>query len=321
MRKQILRPKILLMVLIGFSLLVISSCAAPAYYMGTDEAAVEDVAVDYAPAPEERAAMEATDTDYKTYTNGEVAGERHVRHVIRNGSIELTVSDTREKIRDIHSIAEEAGGVISNSNIYEMREGQYAANLTLRIPENNFSRVMDELETLGKARNIQTGSDDVTMQYVDLESRLNNQKAQEERLIEILEMAETVEDVLEIERELYRVRGEIESMTAQLNRLDDLVSLATIQVNLREEAIPTGELTTGPFEGLWTRIVQTFTGSVNFILNATSITIIAFSALLPVLILLAFITLIIVLVVRKLSKRKRANASQSLEKEDLKSEA
>jgi len=321
MRKQILRPKILLMVLIGFSLLVISSCAAPAYYMGTDEAAVEDVAVDYAPAPEERAAMEATDTDYKTYTNGEVAGERHVRHVIRNGSIELTVSDTREKIRDIHSIAEEAGGVISNSNIYEMREGQYAANLTLRIPENNFSRVMDELETLGKARNIQTGSDDVTMQYVDLESRLNNQKAQEERLIEILEMAETVEDVLEIERELYRVRGEIESMTAQLNRLDDLVSLATIQVNLREEAIPTGELTTGPFEGLWTRIVQTFTGSVNFILNATSITIIAFSALLPVLILLAFITLIIVLVVRKLSKRKRANTPQSLEKEDSKSEA
>ncbi len=321
MRKQILRPKILLMVLIGFSLLVISSCAAPAYYMGTDEAAVEDVAVDYAPAPEERAAMEATDTDYKTYTNGEVAGERHVRHVIRNGSIELTVSDTREKIRDIHSIAEEAGGVISNSNIYEMREGQYAANLTLRIPENNFSRVMDELETLGKARNIQTGSDDVTMQYVDLESRLNNQKAQEERLIEILEMAETVEDVLEIERELYRVRGEIESMTAQLNRLDDLVSLATIQVNLREEAIPTGELTTGPFEGLWTRIVQTFTGSVNFLLNATSITIIAFSALLPVLILLAFITLIIVLVVRKLSKRKRANTPQSLEKEDSKSEA
>ena len=321
MRKQILRPKILLMVLIGFSLLVISSCAAPAYYMGTDEAAVEDVAVDYAPAPEERAAMEATDTDYKTYTNGEVAGESHVRHVIRNGSIELTVSDTREKIRDIHSIAEEAGGVISNSNIYEMREGQYAANLTLRIPENNFSRVMDELETLGKARNIQTGSDDVTMQYVDLESRLNNQKAQEERLIEILEMAETVEDVLEIERELYRVRGEIESMTAQLNRLDDLVSLATIQVNLREEAIPTGELTTGPFEGLWTRIVQTFTGSVNFLLNATSITIIAFSALLPVLILLAFITLIIVLVVRKLSKRKRANTPQSLEKEDSKSEA
>jgi len=318
MSRNLFKSRLLLMVLIGFSLLVISSCAAPAYYMGADEAVFEDA--DYAPAPEERAAMEATDTDYKTYTNGEVAGERHVRHVIRNGSIELTVSDTREKIRDIHNIAEEAGGVISNSNIYEMREGQYGANLTLRIPENNFSRVMNELETLGKARNIQTGSDDVTMQYVDLESRLNNQKAQEERLIEILEMAETVEDVLEIERELYRVRGEIESMTAQLNHLDDLVSLATIHVNLREEAIPTGELTTGPFEGLWSRIVQTFTGSINFILNATSIVIIALTALLPVLFILAVITFLTVIVVRKLSKRKRANVSQSLEKEDSKSQ-
>ncbi len=321
MKRQILRSRILMMVLIGFSLFVISSCAAPAYYMGADEAAVEDVAVDYAPAPEERAAMEATDTDYEIYTDGAVAGERHVRHVIRDGSIELTVTDTRGKIRDIHSIAEEAGGVISSSNIYEMREGQYAASLTLRIPENNFSRVMNELETLGKARNIQTGSEDVTMQYVDLESRLNNQKAQEERLIEILEMAETVEDILEIERELYRVRGEIESMTAQLNRLDDLVSLATIHVNLREEAIPTGELTTGPFEGLWTRIVQTFTGSINFILNATSIIIIAFSALLPVLIILAVVTFLIIVVIRKLSKRKRAKTSQPLEKEDSKSQA
>jgi len=318
MSRNLFKSRILLMVLIGFSLFVFSSCAAPAYYMGADEAVFEDA--DYAPAPEERAAMEATDTDYKTYTNGEVAGERHVRHVIRNGSIELTVLDTREKIRDIHNIAEEAGGVISNSNIYEMREGQYGANLTLRIPENNFSRVMNELETLGKARNIQTGSDDVTMQYVDLESRLNNQKAQEERLIEILEMAETVEDVLEIERELYRVRGEIESMTAQLNHLDDLVSLATIHVNLREEAIPTGELTTGPFEGLWSRIVQTFTGSINFILNATSIVIIALTALLPVLFILAVITFLTVIVVRKLSKRKRANVSQSLEKEDSKSQ-
>ncbi len=316
MNKKILKSKFLLVVLIGFSLLVMSSCAAPAYYMGADEAAV-----DYAPAPEERAAMEAADTDYETYTDGEVAGERHVRHVIRNGSIELTVSDTREKIGEIRGITEKFDGIISSSNVYEMREGQYGANLTLRVPEKYFSPVMDELEGLGKARNIQTGSDDVTMQYVDLESRLNNQKAQEERLVEILEMAETVEDVLEIERELYRVRGEIESMTAQLNRLDDLVSLATIQVNLREEAIPTGEFTTGPFEGLWNRMMQTFTGSINFILNATSIIIIAFSALLPVLIVLAVIIFLIVVLFRKLRKRKRANAQKSLEEEESKPQA
>lgn len=321
MNRNILKSKFLLVVLIGFSLFVISSCAAPAYYMGTDEAAVEDVAVDYALEAEERAVMESPEADYDKPVNGAVAGETAVRHVIRNGSIELTVSDAREIISEIQSMAEDAGGMISSSNVYEMREGQYGANLTLRIPENNFSRIMNELETLGKARNIQTGSDDVTMQYIDLESRLTNQKSQEERLVEILEMAETVEDVLEIERELNRVRGEIESMSAQLNRLEDLVSFATIHVNLREETIPKGEVTTGPFDNLGSRVIETFTGSINFILNATSILIIAFSAILPVLIILAAISLFIILIVRKLSKRRKAKAAQNLEKDNSTSQA
>lgn len=321
MNRNTLKSKFFLVVLIGLSLFVFSSCAAPAFHMGNDEAAVEDVAVNSDPGAEERGVVESPEAEYSKSVNGVVAGETAVRHVIRNGSIELTVSDAREIISEIEIITEETGGIISSSSVYEIREDQYGANLTLRIPENNFSRVMNELEALGKARNIQTGSDDVTMQYIDLESRLNNQKAQEERLVEILEMAETVEDILEIERELNRVRGEIESMTAQLNHLEDQVSFATIHVNLREEAIPTGELTTGPFEGLWSRIVQTFTGSINFILNATSIIIIAFSAILPVLIVLAIITFIIVLVIRNLLRRKNAKAAQKSEEGNSKQQA
>ncbi len=281
--------------------LLLTACGASDSYMDVGEQAMEYYAADQ----EESMRESAPAADYDTLVKSEVVSESKLRHVIRNGSIELTVTDTRETISAVRTIVEAANGMISNSNVYEMREGQFGAHLTIRVPNNNFDSIMEQLQELGKARNVQTGSEDVTMQYIDLESRLKNQVAQEERLVEILEMADTVEDVLEVERELYRVRGEIETMTAQFNYLKDQVSFSTISLNLREEAISTEGISPGAFDNLGDRIEQAFIGSINFILNAASIMIIAFSALLPVLVIFGIMTVFIVLMVRRAKKRKK----------------
>ncbi|MDY6826026.1 MAG: DUF4349 domain-containing protein [Bacillota bacterium] len=228
-----------------------------------------------------------------------------VRHIIRNGSIELSVKDTRETIQKVRELVTDVEGIISNSNIYEIREGQYAANLTLRVPEDRFDVVMRQLEELGKVNNTQTGMDDVTMQYIDLESRLNNQKAQEERLVEILEMAENVEEVLEVEKELARIRGEIESMTSQLTYLKDQVTYGTIYLSLREEAVSTDNISPGVFHNLGEKTGEAFITSINFILNAFSYIIIALSAMLPVLVVIGIIALLIWFLIRRLSHRKQ----------------
>ena len=76
--------------------------------------------------------------------------------------------------------------------------------------------------------------DDVTEQYIDLEARLENLKRQEKRYLEILEMATTVEDVLTVETQLERIRGDIESLQGSLNYLDNRIDLSTIQVQLSE---------------------------------------------------------------------------------------
>ncbi len=296
--------------LIVLAALLLTSCAVTDHYMEADYVVMEDMPM----APEEaqeRAVIEeapAKDLDIKVLD--ERVGESKMRHVIRTGSIELTVKDTRDKINEVRSIVEGADGLISSSNVYEIREDQYAANLTLRVPNNNFDPVMEQLQALGRAKNVQTGSADVTMQYIDLESRLNNQKVQEERLREILDMAETVEEVLEVERELHRVRGEIETMTAQFNHLKDQVSFSTINLTIREETIPTEKISSGPFENLGSRISVAFTGSVNFILNAVSYMIIVFSALLPVLIILGIVAAIIALLVRSSIKRKKIKTEE-----------
>ncbi len=288
--------------------LLLTSCAAADHYMDSDHVAMEDIPMAPEQAQERALAEEAPIADLDIKVLDEQIGESKLRHVIRTGSIELTVTSTRDKISEVRSIVEGADGLISSSNIYEVREDQYAAHLTLRVPNKNFDLVMEQLQDLGRAKNVQTGSADVTMQYIDLQSRLSNQKVQEERLREILDMAETVEEVLEVERELNRVRGEIETMTAQFNHLKDQVLFSTINLTIREERIPTEMISSGPFENLGSRISVAFTGSVNFILNAVSYMIIAFSALLPVLIILGVIVAIIALLVRSLIKRKKTKA-------------
>ncbi len=294
--------------------LMLSSCGAASYMGAGDDSYRYDMAEEsYAPEYD-YAASDAYDgdMDVKRIDGGQV-GETAVRHVIRTGSIELAVRDTRATIQEIRDITEQAEGLVSYSYVYEMRENQYGAHLTLRIPSPRFDSIISRLEELGKSTNVQTGLDDVTMQYVDLESRLKNQEAQEARLVEILEMAETVEEVLEVERELFRVRGEIESMTAQFNQLRDQITYSTIDVSLREETIPTEVISPGAFDNFGEKIRQAFVGSINFVLNAISFIVIALITLIPVLVLIGIFVLFMIWLVRKISKRNRAKATEPIE--------
>ncbi len=310
-------------ILVGLLSLVLVSCASPLDYafeevdMDAVETAPDEFARDLIPEAEymmeeqEMIVAESglPDLDVRATANSGPS----LRHVIQRGSIELTVSDTRDKLEEIQEIVRKADGLIASLYVYEIREGQYGARVTLRVPDAKFNPVLEQLEALGKANNIQTELEDITMQYVDLESRLKNQQAQEERLTEILEMADTVEDVLEVEKELNRVRGEVESMTARLNQLKDQVTFATINVSLREETIPTGTVTTNPFQNLGTRIAEAFIGSINFLLTVFSGLIVIFTALLPAFIVLLLLAAIIWLIVRRYTRKKARSSKDNAE--------
>ncbi|OQX50337.1 MAG: hypothetical protein B5M53_12715 [Candidatus Cloacimonas sp. 4484_209] len=88
---------------------------------------------------------------------------------------------------------------------------------SMRIPEEYFSNVFEELKTLGKVKSTDTNREDVTKRYMDLESRLNNKKAEEKRYLEILEEAKNVEEILKVESYLSRTREEIERLQGEIN--------------------------------------------------------------------------------------------------------
>lgn len=157
------------------------------------------------------------------------------RKIISTAHLQLEVYNVPSTVNKITNITQQQGGFISGSSVsgYEERKN---GQVTVRVPQKNFYAAVEQIEALGTVKSKDLHGQDVTEEYIDINARLGNLKKQEERLQEILKMANTVKDVLEIERELNRVRGEIESLTAKLNYFDKSIEMSTITVNVNEPA-------------------------------------------------------------------------------------
>ena len=175
------------------------------------------------PAPAEKGAAESLYTTTDTE-----------RKIIQTASLSIEVDDFQTRSDALIRIVERSGGFISNSYTYVTDTGRKRGDITIRVPQDTFLSVIAELEQLGTVQSKHTSGEDVTEEYIDLTARLNNSERQEQRLLAILDMAENVEEVLEVERELERIRGDIERLTGRITYLDNRIALATISVSLYE---------------------------------------------------------------------------------------
>ena len=157
--------------------------------------------------------------------------------VIYNAYISLETEDIGGGVARIRSVAERYGGYVAGSSrsTYGMQD---VAEITIRVPKEKFHVAVQEVESYGKILDERTTSEDVTQQYIDLKARLENLQRQEKRLHEILDMAKTVEELLNVEREIERVRGEVDSLQGQINYLERSVAMSVITVSLREPPPP-----------------------------------------------------------------------------------
>ncbi len=104
--------------------------------------------------------------------------------------------------------------------------------MTIRVPAEHFEDIVQDIGETGELKEQNISLENVT--DIDLTARLKNLKSQEERYREILDMATTVEDVLKVETQLERIRGDIESLQGRLNYLDNRIQYSTVQVRLSE---------------------------------------------------------------------------------------
>ena len=153
--------------------------------------------------------------------------------LIKTSYITLEVEDFYETSTSIKEIVSFHKGYIADTSERD-DDGRKYGYITARVPQQYFEDVTEEIKALGKVDEAKTAVEDVTEEYVDLQARLNNLKKQEERYLEILGAATTVEDILSVETQLERIRGEIESYEGRLQYLDSLIDYATLHITIRE---------------------------------------------------------------------------------------
>lgn len=193
----------------------------------------------------------------------DAAGEG--RYIIRRGNVTLQVKDVREAMARVQQIALSQKGFVSDSNL-EASEGQRpSATMTLRVSAANFDHVLDALGGVGQVRAKQVSGEDVTLEFVDTGARIRNLQREEAELLRLLTRAGRLSEVLEVERELSRVRGQIEQSQGRLRQLSSLVDLATITVSLSEnvQVVSTSPWQLGPvFENAWANAQRELAGTV-----------------------------------------------------------
>ena len=152
------------------------------------------------------------------------------RKIIRNGSVELRVDAAASTLRKAEQIVMAHGGFVADQQASYDRGAD--VTVVYRVPSKEFDSVLRGLSGLGTLINAQVSSNEVTGQVVDLEARLRSKKAAADRLRILVGQATKPADVLAIEAELANREADIESMSAQLNGLNDQVSLSTIRAHI-----------------------------------------------------------------------------------------
>lgn len=165
--------------------------------------------------------------------------------VIKTGSLSLTVKTTSDTLTAVTAIAASYNGFVQSSNQWVQSDNTDAATVTIRVGSAYFEQALLDLKNLATVVNSESISgQDVTEEYVDLQSRLKNLQAEEEQYLVILNKATTVEDLLNVSDYLARVRGQIEEIQGRLKYLNNRTDYATITISVYEEAsvvVPTDD--------------------------------------------------------------------------------
>jgi hypothetical protein len=159
------------------------------------------------------------------------------RVILKNASLTLTVETPGTRITEIAAMAKAMGGWVVSSNTYtstnSIGEEVTSGTIVVRVPAERLDEALAQIKSgVLKVDNENITGDDVTQEYVDLSSRLENLQATEQQLRDIMDSAMRVEDVLAVQRELTTVRGEIEVIQGRLNYFDEAAAFSSISVNV-----------------------------------------------------------------------------------------
>ena len=289
--------RILTLLLTLAMLLTLTACGAGSKNMAMDSMA-DAPAAEMAPA------------DSLTSANGAGSSalpENRKWIITVDMSVETDDLDTMLSSLDEHILS--LNGYVENQNIYNgsshSSRRYRSAQLTVRIPAEDVDRFTEQVSGICNVVNTGTNKQDVTLTYVDIESRKAALEAEEKRLMELMEQAESLSDLLEIEARLTDVHYQLESAASQLRTYDNQIDYATIYLHIEEvlEYTPVAEKT------VWQRITDGFGDSLEDLGDSLVDLFVGFVVASPFLLVYGGIALVIFIIVRKIWKKRAAKSA------------
>jgi Domain of unknown function (DUF4349)/Putative zinc-finger len=166
----------------------------------------------------------------------EIAPALANRKLIRNATVELEIVSFDSAVQKITAFANEEHGYIATTDSEKQANGKLRGQVVVKVLPENLDRFLQKIRSLGELKNQTLGTEDVTKAYLDTDARLKNAHVMEQRLIDMLKSKTgKVSDLLQVEKELGRVREEIEKMQGELKYWDSQVQFATTTVSLTEK--------------------------------------------------------------------------------------
>lgn len=209
------------------------------YYAKADYAAAEEIAMEM-PEPGVGGYSDSgiiSDGKNGTSETGDTSEPDHGRKLIRNINVNMQTLEFDALFEGIKSKVSALGGYIENSSVYNGSYNSYSmrnASITARVPQNRLEEFLNTAFADAVITNMNESTEDITLRYSDIESKVLSLKTEQERLNELLKKAESVEDLITIEERLSEVRYEIESYQSSLKSYDNQVTYSTVWIYIEE---------------------------------------------------------------------------------------
>jgi len=249
--------------------------------------------------------------NYTEIMDGDIKLESVVaesRKLIRTVDISAETKEFSKVMNAIEKAVNDAKGYIQNQSVSSNYKDNRTATMTLRIPADKLDGF---LSTLNKAVNVTRQSsnvNDVTDEYVDIESHIAALEAEQTALMAMLEKAEKLDDIISIQSRLTEVRGNLESFKARQKGYDTLIAYSTVDLNLNEVERETESKPT-----FWSKAGDAFVDGISAFGEVISGLVIFLIGALPFLILIGGIVVVIILLSKRARKRKAAKKQPNKE--------
>lgn len=228
------------------------------------------------------------------------------RKIVYTASMRMESTRFDDARTALLAAVEDCGGYLeSTDQSGSAKEGSRWVSYTVRVPAGKYTAFLEQAGQAGSVLNLNESAQDITLEYVDVQARLESLESKKARLEALADKAETTADLLEIENQLTEVQYQLESYTRQMKVMDNQVDYCTVDISLREVATltPTGV-------SFGERIADAFTGDWTAFAAFVQDAVVAIIYNLPLLIIFGILAAVLVPVLRKRRQNKRRKAAK-----------